>query len=81
MDPAVYSRNRAFRLYLSSKSGKQVNAKRVGWQGGLGPEVRSSRAGQDIPSLLCPRQQRRLSDSGWRCHPQQSLTTLSFLVL
>lgn len=24
VDPAVYSRNRAFRLYLSSKAGKQV---------------------------------------------------------
>lgn len=26
MDPAVYSRNRAFRLYLSSKAGKQVRS-------------------------------------------------------
>lgn len=26
VDPAVYTRNRAFRLYLSSKAGKQVEA-------------------------------------------------------
>lgn len=30
VDPAVYSRNRAFRLYLSSKFGKQVGPQRPG---------------------------------------------------
>ncbi|PRW44999.1 DNA-directed primase polymerase isoform X1 isoform A [Chlorella sorokiniana] len=36
VDPAVYSRNRAFRLYLSSKSGKQTILRNTGRFGGAG---------------------------------------------
>ena len=44
VDPAVYSRNRAFRLYLSSKAGKQVGGQggSLVWLAACGPAALGS---------------------------------------